>query len=87
MNEQNPKLEKIMNKVPGGLIISGIMWLIMCILIIAGMYLIKYPHFTYISVIYRKTRSHTDNFGENNVKCLIAKGICRFVPHSSAGGF
>ena len=47
MNEQNPKLEKIMNKVPGGLIISGIMWLIMCILIIAGMYLIKYPHFTY----------------------------------------
>lgn len=54
MNEQNPKLEKIMNKVPGGLIISGIMWLIMCILIIAGMYLIKYPHFTYISVIYSK---------------------------------
>ena len=47
MNEQNPKLEKIMNKVPGGLIISGIMWLIMCILIIAGMYLIKYPHLTY----------------------------------------
>lgn len=36
---------------------------------------------------YMKTRSHTDNFGENNVKCLIAKGICRFVPHSSAGGF
>lgn len=36
---------------------------------------------------YRQTRSHTDNFGENNVKCLIAKGICRFVPHSSAGGF
>ena len=36
---------------------------------------------------YKKTRSHTDNFGENNVKCLIAKGICRFVPHSSAGGF
>lgn len=36
---------------------------------------------------YSKTRSHTDNFGENNVKCLIAKGICRFVPHSSAGGF
>ena len=36
---------------------------------------------------YTKTRSHTDNFGENNVKCLIAKGICRFVPHSSAGGF
>ena len=35
----------------------------------------------------RITRSHTDNFGENNVKCLIAKGICRFVPHSSAGGF
>ena len=35
----------------------------------------------------RKTRSHTDNFGENNVKCLIAKGIYRFVPHSSAGGF
>lgn len=35
----------------------------------------------------KKTRSHTDNFGENNVKCLIAKGICRFVPHSSAGGF
>ncbi len=34
-----------------------------------------------------KTRSHMDNFGENNVKCLIAKGICRFVPHSSAGGF
>ena len=34
-----------------------------------------------------KTRSHTDNLGENNVKCLIAKGICRFVPHSSAGGF
>ena len=34
-----------------------------------------------------ETRSHTDNFGENNVKCLIAKGICRFVPHSSAGGF
>ena len=33
------------------------------------------------------TRSHTDNFGENNVKCLIAKGIYRFVPHSSAGGF
>lgn len=41
------------------------------------------------SYIYKdnKTRSHTDNFGENNVKCLIAKGICRFVPHSSAGGF
>ena len=36
---------------------------------------------------YTQTRSHTDNFGENNVKCLIAKGICRFVPHSSAGGF
>lgn len=36
---------------------------------------------------YIKTRSHTDNFGENNVKCLIAKGIYRFVPHSSAGGF
>lgn len=36
---------------------------------------------------YSETRSHTDNFGENNVKCLIAKGICRFVPHSSAGGF
>lgn len=36
---------------------------------------------------YLETRSHTDNFGENNVKCLIAKGICRFVPHSSAGGF
>lgn len=36
---------------------------------------------------YWETRSHTDNFGENNVKCLIAKGICRFVPHSSAGGF
>lgn len=36
---------------------------------------------------YIETRSHTDNFGENNVKCLIAKGICRFVPHSSAGGF
>lgn len=36
---------------------------------------------------YKETRSHTDNFGENNVKCLIAKGICRFVPHSSAGGF
>lgn len=36
---------------------------------------------------YMETRSHTDNFGENNVKCLIAKGICRFVPHSSAGGF
>ena len=36
---------------------------------------------------YTRTRSHTDNFGENNVKCLIAKGICRFVPHSSAGGF
>jgi len=35
----------------------------------------------------KETRSHTDNFGENNVKCLIAKGICRFVPHSSAGGF
>lgn len=35
----------------------------------------------------KKTRSHTDNLGENNVKCLIAKGICRFVPHSSAGGF
>ena len=34
-----------------------------------------------------ETRSHTDNLGENNVKCLIAKGICRFVPHSSAGGF
>lgn len=34
-----------------------------------------------------ETRSHTDNFGENNVKCLIAKGIYRFVPHSSAGGF
>ena len=41
-------------------------------------------------LLFRKdseTRSHTDNFGENNVKCLIAKGICRFVPHSSAGGF
>ena len=51
MNEQNPKLEKIMNKVPGGLIISGIMWLIMCILIIAGMYLIKYPLYLHISHI------------------------------------
>ena len=58
MNEQNPKLEKIMNKVPGGLIISGIMWLIMCILIIAGMYLIKYPHFTYISVIYNGNQNN-----------------------------
>ena len=44
----------------------------------------KYPH---ILVKDSETRSHTDNFGENNVKCLIAKGICRFVPHSSAGGF
>lgn len=41
----------------------------------------------HIGVKDMKTRSHTDNFGENNVKCLIAKGICRFVPHSSAGGF
>lgn len=41
----------------------------------------------YTSVKDMETRSHTDNFGENNVKCLIAKGICRFVPHSSAGGF
>ena len=42
---------------------------------------------SFIDGKYKKTRSHTDNFGENNVKCLIAKGICRFVPHSSAGGF
>ena len=42
---------------------------------------------SYVKLKEKKTRSHTDNFGENNVKCLIAKGICRFVPHSSAGGF
>ena len=51
MNEQNPKLGKIMNEAPSGLIISGIIWFIMCISIIAGMYLIKYQHFTYITVI------------------------------------
>lgn len=49
--------------------------------------LMVFPFFTAAIHIERKTRSHTDNFGENNVKCLIAKGICRFVPHSSAGGF
>lgn len=54
-----------MNKVPGGLIISGIMWLIMCILIIAGMYLIKYPHFTYISVIYNGNQNN-----EHKMNCF-----------------
>lgn len=34
-----------------------------------------------------ETRSHTDGFRKNNVKCLKAKGICRFVPNSSAYGF
>lgn len=51
---------------------------------------IKISHLLSMGIIEckdEKTRSHTDNFGENNVKCLIAKGICRFVPHSSAGGF
>lgn len=56
-------------------------------------YILKAPFWTVDTLFYaiprkyNKTRSHTDNFGENNVKCLIAKGICRFVPHSSAGGF
>lgn len=36
---------------------------------------------------YSETRSHTDGFRKNNVKCLKAKGICRFVPNSSAYGF
>lgn len=35
----------------------------------------------------RKTRSHTDGFRKNNVKCLKPKGICSFVPNSSAYGF
>lgn len=64
MNEQNPKLGKIMNEAPSGLIISGIIWFIMCISIIAGMYLIKYPHFTYISVIYNgnQNNEHKNKF-------------------------
>lgn len=53
MNKQNPKLTKIMNTTPSGLIISGLMWLAMCASIIAGMYLIKYPHFAYIPVVYK----------------------------------
>ena len=36
---------------------------------------------------YKKTRSHTDGFRKNNVKCLKPKGICSFVPNSSAYGF
>lgn len=36
---------------------------------------------------YKKTRSHTDGFGENNAKCLRPKGICGFVPDSSIYGF
>ena len=31
-----------------------------------------------------ETRSHTDGFRKNNVKCLKPKGICSFVPNSSA---
>lgn len=34
-----------------------------------------------------ETRSHTDGFRKNNVKCLKPKGICSFVPNSSAYGF
>lgn len=34
-----------------------------------------------------RTRSHTDGFRKNNVKCLKPKGICSFVPNSSAYGF
>lgn len=56
-----------MNEAPSGLIISGIIWFIMCISIIAGMYLIKYPHFTYISVIYNgnQNNEHKINFFYN----------------------
>lgn len=53
MNKQNPELAKIMNTTPSGLIISGLMWLTMCASIVAGMYLIKYPHFVYIPVVYK----------------------------------
>lgn len=52
MNEKNPELEKIMNTVPKGVIVSGLMWFVICISIIVGMYLIKYPHFTYVPVVY-----------------------------------
>lgn len=64
MNEQNPELTKIMRTTPNGLIISGIAWAIMCFSIIAGMYFIKYPHFTHIPVVYNGTRNseHKNEF-------------------------
>ena len=47
-----------------------------------------FPHdFLEIECKDNETRSHTDGFRKNNVKCLKAKGICRFVPNSSAYGF
>lgn len=52
MNKQNPELTKIMHTTPNGLVISGLIWFAMCISITMGMYLIKYPHFSYIPVVY-----------------------------------
>lgn len=63
MNKQNPELTKIMHTTPNELVISGVIWLAMCILIIAGMCLIKYPHFTYVPVVY----SGSQNSEHNNV--------------------
>ena len=52
-----------MNTVPYELIISGLIWIIMCTSIVAGMYFIKYPHFTYISVVYNENQNN-ENINE-----------------------
>ena len=63
MDKENPEIKKIMNTVPYELIISGLIWIIMCTSIVAGMYFIKYPHFTYISVVYNENQNN-ENINE-----------------------
>lgn len=63
MDKENPEIKKIMNTVPYELIISGLIWIIMCTSIVAGMYFIKYPHFTYISVVYNGNQNN-ENINE-----------------------
>lgn len=63
MDKENPELKKMMSTVPNELIISGLIWIVMCTSIIAGMYFIKYPHFTYISVVYNENQNN-ENINE-----------------------
>ncbi len=63
MDKENPEIKKIMNTVPYELIISGLIWIIMCTSIVAGMYFIKYPHFTYTSVVYNGNQNN-ENINE-----------------------